>query len=113
MLRDLYLYKLTTCKSFQLIFINESGQNRRTSHQSRAWPRKGMSPSRIGDYSRRQTAQVLAAYRQKGVELARVYSGPTNIDVFEGFIGQLLHHCGGMARAEVRHRHGQRFIPRL
>ncbi|PWI63957.1 hypothetical protein PCL_01923 [Purpureocillium lilacinum] len=94
MLRDLYLYKLTTCKSFQLIFIDESGQNRRTSHRSRAWARKGMRPSRIGDYSRGQTVQVLAAYTQEGVELARVYPGSTNTEVFEDFIRQLLRHCG-------------------
>ena len=56
--------------------------------------RKGMRPSRIGGHSRGQTLQVLAAYTEQGVELARVYPGSTNIEVFEDFIRQLLHHCG-------------------
>ena len=77
-LRDLYMYKLSDCKSFQIIYVDESGQNRRSAHRSRGWAKKGRRPGRMRDYSRGQTFQVLAAYTQEGVELARIYQGSTN-----------------------------------
>ncbi len=32
-LRELYLYKLSDCRSYQLVFINESGYDKRSGHQ--------------------------------------------------------------------------------
>jgi transposase len=38
--------------------------------------------------------QILPAYAQDGVVLARVFQGSTDAAVFEDFIEQLLTHCG-------------------
>lgn len=59
-------------------------------HRSRAWGRKGMRRSRIDDYIHSHAVQVLSTYTQEGVELAPVYPGSTNTEVFEDFIRQLL-----------------------
>jgi transposase len=41
-----------------------------------------------------QRHQILPAYTQDGIVLARVFQGSTDTTVFEDFIEQLLHHCG-------------------
>jgi transposase len=48
----------------------------------------------VEEFHREQRFQILAAYTQKGVELAYIYTGSTNAVIFEDFIEQLLLHCG-------------------
>ncbi len=93
-LRDLYLYKLSDCQSHQMVFLDESGCDKQTGHRRSGRAKKGVRPSRKAKYNRERRVQVLAAYTQKGVELARVFPGSTTATVFEDFIDQLLHHCG-------------------
>jgi hypothetical protein len=93
-LRDLYLYKLSDCRSYQMIFIDESGCDKRTGHRRYGWAKRGVRPRRRARYNREQRFQVLAAYTQEGIELSRVFPGSTTTAVFEDFIDQLLHHCG-------------------
>lgn len=93
-LRELYLYKLSDCVSYQLVFIDESGCDKRSGHRRRGWAPSGATPVQVDEFNREQRFQILAAYTQKGVDLARVYPGSTDAAIFEDFIEQLLLHCG-------------------
>jgi DDE superfamily endonuclease len=53
-----------------------------------------MTPAQVARFQCGQRYQILPAYLQNGVVLARVFSGPTDDTVFEDFIEQLLSHCG-------------------
>jgi hypothetical protein len=77
-----------------MIFIDESGCDKRTGHRRYGWAKRGVRPRRRARYNREQRFQVLAAYTQEGIELSRVFPGSTTTAVFEDFIDQLLHHCG-------------------
>ena len=93
-LRELYLYKLSDCRSYQLVFIDESGCDKRSGHRRQGWAPSGATPVQVDEFNREQRFQILAAYTQRGVELARVYPGYTDAVIFDDFIEQLLHHCG-------------------
>lgn len=93
-LRDLYLYKIPDCHSYQMVFIDESGCDKRTGHRRYGWAKRGVRPRRTAKYNREQRFRVLAAYTQGGIELSRVFPGSTTTDVFEDFMDQLLRHCG-------------------
>ena len=45
--------------------------------------------------------QILAAYTQRGVKLARVFPGSTDKATFEDFIEQLLRNCGRWPEPET------------
>ncbi|KAI7762675.1 hypothetical protein LZL87_014163 [Fusarium oxysporum] len=93
-LRDLYLYKLSRYKSYQMIFIDESGADRRVGYRKKGWAPSGVTPIQVGRFNREQRYQILAAYTQDGIELARVYPGSTDAALYKDFIEQLLHNCG-------------------
>ncbi|CAG1980148.1 unnamed protein product [Fusarium graminearum] len=65
-LRDYYLYKLSFYRSYQLVYIDESGCDR----------------------------CILPAYTQEGILHYDIFPGSTDSVKFEEFIEQLLHHCG-------------------
>ncbi|CAG1987526.1 unnamed protein product [Fusarium graminearum] len=69
-LRDLYLYKLSKYKSYQMIFIDESGADRRIGYRKKGWAPSGVTPIQVGRFNREQRYQILAAYTQDGIELA-------------------------------------------
>ena len=81
-------------QSYQLIFINKSGCDKRTGHRRYGWASVGITPIQVARFSREQRFQVLAAYTQNGVKLARVYSGLTDANTYENFLKQLLYHYG-------------------
>ncbi|CAF3619997.1 unnamed protein product [Fusarium graminearum] len=68
--RDLYLYKLSKYKSYQMIFIDESGADRRVGYRKKGWAPSGVTPIQVGRFNREQRYQILAAYTQDGIELA-------------------------------------------
>jgi hypothetical protein len=53
-----------------------------------------VTPTQVARFQREQRYQILLAYTQDGVILARVFQGSTNSMVFEDFIKQLLSLCG-------------------
>lgn len=81
-LRNLYLYKISKHKSYQMIFIDESGADRRTGHRDKGWAPSGVTPIQVGRFNREQRYQILAAYTQDGTEPARVYPGSTDAAMF-------------------------------
>jgi transposase len=91
-LRELYLYKLSDCRSYQLIFIDESGCDKRSGHRRQGWAPSGATPVQVDEFNREQRFQILATYTQSSVKLARIYPGSTNAVIFEDFVEQLLLH---------------------
>lgn len=93
-LRDLYLHRLSEFETNQLIFIDESGCDKKAGQRRWGWAPRGSAPVQINAFNRDQRFQILPAYTVEGVLLARVYLGSTDSDFFEDFIEQLLQHCG-------------------
>ncbi|KAF6836800.1 hypothetical protein CMUS01_05280 [Colletotrichum musicola] len=93
-LRDHYLHRISQYQSYQLVFVDESGCDRRAGYRRWGWSPKGSSPVEITKFSRGKRWHILPAYAQDGIVLRRVYQGSTDSDLFEDFIAQLLHHCG-------------------
>jgi hypothetical protein len=93
-LRDYYLYKLSFYRSYQLVYINESGCDRRVGRRRFGWAPKGVTPVQIDHFHRNQRYQILPAYTQEGILHYDIF--PRSIDSvkFEEFIEQLLYHYG-------------------
>ncbi|GAB1319494.1 hypothetical protein MFIFM68171_09704 [Madurella fahalii] len=70
-LRELYLYKLSDCQSYQLVFIDESGCDKRSGHRRQGWAPSGATPVQVDEFNREQRFRFLLH-----------------------FIEQLLLHCG-------------------
>lgn len=87
------MYRLSSFRSYQLIYIDESGCDKRVGFRRTGWSPLGTTPVQIARYQREWRYQVLPAYTQDGVLLFRVFQGTTDSTVFEDYIEQLLHHC--------------------
>ncbi|CAK41749.1 uncharacterized protein An13g03530 [Aspergillus niger] len=92
-LRDFYLHSLSPYSSYQLVYVDESGCDKRIGFRRSGWSPLGVTPIQISKFHRDQRYQILPAYTQKGVLLSRVFQGSTDASMFEDFIEQLLHHC--------------------
>jgi hypothetical protein len=93
-LRDFYLYNLTQFHSYHLVFIDESGCDKRIGFRRTGWSPHGVAPVQVAKFHRDQRYQILPAYTQTGILFSRVFQGSTDSDVFEDYIEQLLPHCG-------------------
>jgi len=93
-LRDFYLYNLSSFRSYHLVYLDESGCDKRIGFRRIGWSPLGVTPVKIARFRREQRYQILPAYSQDGILLARVFQGSTDSVVFKDFIEQLLHHCG-------------------
>jgi hypothetical protein len=72
-LRDFYLHNLSEFRSYHLVYIDESGCDRRVGFRRTAWSPVGVTPVQISQFRREQRYQILPAYAQDGVMLARVF----------------------------------------
>ena len=93
-LRDYYLYSLSEFHSYQLVYVDESGCDKRIGFRRTGWSPLGVTPVQVARFHRERRYQILPAYTQDGILLSRVFQGSTDSSVFEGFIEQLLAHCG-------------------
>ncbi|OQD87951.1 hypothetical protein PENSOL_c075G07844 [Penicillium solitum] len=93
-LRDDYLHNLSEFESYYLVYIDESGCDKRIGYRRTGWAPPGVTPVQVAKFHRGQRYQILPVYCQDGVLLSRVFSGSTEALIFEDFIEQLLHHCG-------------------
>jgi hypothetical protein len=108
-LRDHYLHRISQYKSYQLVFVDESGCNGRAGHSRWGWSPKGSSQVQVTKFGRGKRWHILPVYAQDGITLRRVYQGSTDSDLFEDFIAQLLHHWQ-IPGAKICNRYGQRFL---
>lgn len=93
-LRDYYLHTISSFRSYHLVYVDESGCDKRAGFRRTGWSPLGVTPVQISQFHRGQRYQILPAYAQDGVVFSRVFQGSTDAVVFEDFIRQLLHHCG-------------------
>jgi len=110
-LRDFYLYNLSSFRSYHLVYVDESGCDKRIGFRRTGWSPFGVTPVKIARFQREQRYQILPAYSQDGILLARVFQGSTDSVVFEDFIEQLLHHCGRWPEPKVCAGNGQCVLP--
>jgi transposase/DNA-binding CsgD family transcriptional regulator len=89
-----YLHNLLSFYSYYLVFVDESGCDKRVGFRRTGWAPLGVTPAQVSQFHRGQRYQILPAYAQDGVVLSRVFQGSTNASLFEDFIAQLLEHCG-------------------
>lgn len=89
-LRDHYLHRISKYKSYQLVFVDESGCDGRAGYRRWGWSPRGSSPVQVTKFGRGKRWHILPAYAQDGIVLRRVYQGSTDSDCFEDFIAQLL-----------------------
>ncbi len=93
-LRDFYLHTISPFPSWQLVYVDESGCDKRIGCRKSGWSPRGVAPVQVTEFHREYRYQILPAYTQEGILLSRVYQGSTDHELFEDFIEQLLHHCG-------------------
>ncbi|GAB7336304.1 hypothetical protein MBLNU13_g09049t1 [Cladosporium sp. NU13] len=93
-LRDKYLHELSAFASCHLVYIDESGCDRRVGFRRTGWSPVGITPVQTERFHWGQRYHILPAYTQDGVLLARIYQGSTDGEVFEDFLGELLQWYG-------------------
>lgn len=93
-LGDFYVYKISRFHSWQLVFVDESGCDKRAGSRRTGWSPRGVTPVQVEPFRRGKRYQILPAYNQDSVVLAKVVRGPTNTDVFEDFLSHPLPLCG-------------------
>ena len=93
-LRDFYLHNLSEFNSYHLVYVDESGCDKRIGFRKRGWSPVGVTPVQVAQFHRDQRYQILPAYTQDGVLLSRIYQGSTDAERFEDFVEELLHWCG-------------------
>lgn len=93
-LRELYLHNLSDFQSYHLVYVDESGCDKRAGFRRTGWSPLGVAPLQVSQFHRDQRYQILPAYAQDGIVLSRVFRGATDGAVFEDFLAQLLQHCG-------------------
>jgi hypothetical protein len=92
-LRDLYVHNTSNFLSFQYVFVDESGCDRRDGYRRTGWSPLGVTPVQVTRFSREKRYQILPAYTQDGIIFVRVYQGSTDSAIFEDFIAELLLSC--------------------
>lgn len=93
-LRDACLQELSEYKSFQLVFVDESGCDTLAGVRRTGWAPRGMPAVQTARFHREERHQILPAYTQNGVIHTRIYQGSTDGEFFEDFIRELLPMCG-------------------
>lgn len=93
-LRDEYSHEISEFSSYHLVYVDESGCDKRIGFRRAGWSPLGTAPVQVSKFHRDQRYQILPAYAQDGIILSRVFQGSTDASVFEDFIGELLQHCG-------------------
>lgn len=93
-LRDEYFHYISGFQSYHLVYVDESGCDKRIGFRRTGWSPLGIAPIQVSKFHRDQRYQILPAYAQDGIVMSRVIQGSTDAVVFEDFIEQLLQHCG-------------------
>ncbi|KAJ5471939.1 hypothetical protein N7539_008508 [Penicillium diatomitis] len=74
-LRDYYLHNLSDFKSYHLVYIDESGCDKRVRFRRTGWALLSKAPLQVTQFHRDQRYQILPAYAQDRIVLSRVFRG--------------------------------------
>jgi len=72
-LRNFNLHNLSSFRSYHLVYVDESGCGKRIGFRRTGWSPLGVSPVQIARFHRGQRYQILPAYSQNGILLARMF----------------------------------------
>ena len=92
-LQDEYMHEISTLRSDQLVFIDETGVDKSIGTRRKGWAPRGRRPRQVKRFHRGRRLQILPAYTQDGIVHFRVYEGSTDAEILEGFIEELLPYC--------------------
>jgi hypothetical protein len=93
-LRGWWLQKLGGWRAEQLIFLDESGINPRTTDRTDAWSKKGKVVRSKVPGPRRENFSVLSALTVDGYIACNIYQGAVNGELFKDFVEfDVLPHC--------------------
>ena len=93
-LRDFHLRRLSEFSSYHLVYVDESGCDKRVGFRRAGWSPRETAPVQVAHFQRGDRYQILPAYAQDGIVFAQVFQGSTDAIVFEHFIRELLPYCG-------------------
>jgi transposase len=93
-LRDEYVHYISDFSTDQLVFVDESGCDKRAGFRRTGWSPLGIAPLQICKFHRDRRYQILPAYAHDGIVLSRIFQGSTDAEIFEDFIENLLEQCG-------------------
>ena len=85
-LRDAWLYKLSQWMADQLIFIDESAANERTSDRKTGWVPINLTPYENKPFKCGERFSVLPAYTVDGFNTWEMRQGSYTAELFEEFI---------------------------
>jgi transposase len=77
-LREWYLHNLSDFQSYQLVYVDESGCDKRVGFRRTGRSLLGVSPMQVSQFHRYQRYQILPAYAQDGIVFSRVFRGSTD-----------------------------------
>lgn len=66
-LRDKYVHEISEFHSYQLIFVDESGCDKRAGIRRTGWSPLGITPVQVSKFHRDKRYQILPAYDQDGI----------------------------------------------
>jgi hypothetical protein len=92
-LRDFYMHQVSEFKSYHLVFVDESGCDKRIGFRRTGWSPLGVTPVQVARFRRDRRYQILPAYSQEGILNSRVFQGTTDSAMYEDFIEQTLQLC--------------------
>ena len=93
-LRSACRNQLSEFFSFQKVFVDESGTDRKAAFRRTGWAPVGTTPVQNARFHRGRRYQIIPAYAQDGIVYAQIFQGSTDAVVFEEFIRELLKRCG-------------------
>ena len=85
-LREFYLHNLSDFQSYHIVYVDESGCDKRVGFRRTGWSPLGVAPVQVSQFHHDERYQILPAYAQNGIVLSRVFRGSTDATVFEDFI---------------------------
>jgi DDE superfamily endonuclease len=89
-LRAFYQYRISRFHHDQLVFVDESGTDRRIGFRRTAWSPLGVAPVQRQALARGDRYQILPAYTSEGILAASIYRGSTDTSTFEDFLMNIL-----------------------
>lgn len=92
-LREIYLHNLSDFESYHLVYVDESGCDKRIGFRRTGWSPLNVAPRQVSQFHRDERYQNLPAYAQDNILMSRVFRGSTDAAVFEDFVDELLRHC--------------------
>ena len=101
-----YRLKMLGCRSYHVVFVDESGISRPGMFQRKGRSPKGIAPVQKAKFERRTRVQFIAAYTQRGVKLCRFFTRSMNKPLFEDFNQTIALSLWQMARAGDRTYYG-------